>query len=102
LQFGSGQLFESVFHIFDEIIRRYFAAFKKALPDLSQFELMLRFRFMVGTIHMIVVEPPIKKHLMFSKMSKLQPDILMEQIVSFLVAGFCSESPKLQTGVNKK
>ncbi len=98
LHFGSGQLFESVFHIFDEIIERFFAAFKKALPDLSQFDLMLRFRFMVGTIHMIVVEPPIKKHSMFSKMTKLKPDILMEQIVSFLVAGFCSESPKTSNG----
>ena len=102
LQFGSGQLFESVFHLFDEIIKRFFTAFKKALPDLSQSELLLRFRFMLGTIHMIVMEPPIKKHPMFSKMSELKPDILMEQVVAFLVAGFCSESPKLQTRVNKK
>ncbi|TDI93052.1 MAG: TetR/AcrR family transcriptional regulator [Caldithrix sp.] len=102
LQFGSGQLLESVFHLFDENIKRFFAAFTKALPDLSPAELSLRFRFMVGTIHMIVVEPPIKKLSMFSEMSKLQPDILMEQIVSFLVAGFGSESPKPQTGVNNK
>ena len=102
LQFGSGQLLESVFHLFDEIIKHFFVAFKKALPDLSQSELLLRFRFMLGTIHMIVIEPPIKKHPMFSKMSELKPDILMEQVVSFLVAGFCSESPKLQAGVNKK
>ena len=102
LQFGPGQSFESVFHLFDEIIKRFFAAFKKALPDLSQSELLLRFRFMVGTIHMIVVESPIKKHSMFSKTLELKPDILMEQIVAFLVAGFCSKSPKLQTGVNKK
>ncbi len=99
LQSGSGQLFESVFHLFDEIIKRFFIALKRALPDLSKPELLLRFRFMLGTIHMIIIEPPIKKHPMFSKIPELKPDIVMEQIVSFLVAGFYSESPKArQTG----
>ena len=102
LQFGSGQLLESVFHLFDEIIKRFFAAFKKAFPDLSKSELLLRFRFMLGTIQMIVIEPPIKKHPMFSKMSELNPDILMEQVVAFLVAGFYSESPKSGQAGNPK
>ncbi|MFQ5674944.1 MAG: TetR/AcrR family transcriptional regulator [bacterium] len=88
LQFGSGELFESVFHLFDDIFKRFSSAFKKALPGLTEAELLLRFRLMLGTIYMLVIEPPIKKHPLFSEISELPPDEMLEQVVSFLVNGF--------------
>lgn len=94
LQFGSGELFESVFHLFDDIFKRFSAAFKNALPGLTEPELLLRFRLLLGTIYMLVIEPPIKKHPLFSEISELPPDEILEQVVAFLVKGFYSSVPE--------
>ena len=80
--------------IFAEVGMRFSAAIKRALPHLSESEVMWRFKFMLGAMLMVVAPLPLP-----DKLVKLEPapdDInqAIAYVVQFVSAGF--QAPSIQ------
>ncbi len=81
--------------LFGEIGLRFNAAIKKALPHLSDSEVMWRFMFMLGAMHMIVGRLPLPEK--FSKLDPAQHEDMnqvLAYVVQFVSAGF--QAPAVQ------
>lgn len=80
--------------IFTEVVMRFSAAIKRALPYLSESEVMWRFKFMLGAMIMVVAPRPLP-----DKLAKLEPapdDInqAIAYVIQFVSAGF--QAPAVQ------
>ena len=80
--------------IFTEVVMRFSAAIKRALPHLSEIEVMWRFKFMLGAMIMVVAPRPLP-----DKLAKLEPapdDVnqAIAYVIQFVSAGF--QAPAVQ------
>lgn len=87
LQSDSGELHVHLTDFFEDIAKRFLVAFQKALPDLTMAELFLRFKFMLGTMLMIMAHPPVHEKVLCNS-APMDLDSVLAQLIPFLVAGF--------------
>ncbi len=87
LQSDGGELRELFTDLFEEVATRFLAALQKSLPHVSQAELFWRFKFMLGSMFMIMSHPPVHD-VKFIETSELDPESILAQVIPFLVAGF--------------
>ncbi len=90
LQSDTGKFHELVGDLFADVAQRFTAALSTALPDLPKIELMWRFKFMLGTMHMLVAHPPMSKKLAAFNTPEMAVDEIFAIAVRFVAAGFCA------------
>jgi len=72
---------------FDKLIRRFDAAFLRALPGLEPEELFWRIKFMVGALHYSLLTCGKQKHLPVKMRKALDAEGLIQRLVTFTAAG---------------
>jgi AcrR family transcriptional regulator len=72
---------------FDKLIRRFDAAFLRALPGLEPEELFWRIKFMVGALHYSLLTCGKQKHLPVKMRKTLDAEGLIQRLVKFTAAG---------------
>jgi AcrR family transcriptional regulator len=79
---------------FSDVFNKYLMAFKNALPHLSLAELSWRFKFMLGAMHAIMMNPPTPGSSMENETEDM--NIILNYIINFLEAGFLAPSTKTE------
>jgi AcrR family transcriptional regulator len=72
---------------FDKVIRRFDAAFLRALPGLKPEELFWRLKFMWGALHYSLLTCGKQKHLPVKMRKTLDAEGLIQRLVTFTAAG---------------
>lgn len=72
---------------FDKLIRRFDAAFLRALPGLDPEELFWRMKFMFGALHYSLLTCGKQKHLPIKMRKTLDAEGLIQRLVTFTAAG---------------
>lgn len=80
--------------LFAEVGMRFSAAIQQALPHLSESEVMWRFKFMLGAMHMIVARLPLPDKLVKSEPAQEDINQAIAYIIQFVSAGF--QAPAVQ------
>jgi hypothetical protein len=91
-----GEMHAIIHARFIEVIHRFLNAFSRALPHLSHGELLSRFRFMVGAMVIVLVDP-ISRENMPPQPAVVQGDLITDEIplnhfIAFLSAGMRAPS----------
>ena len=87
---GEGLMPELARRHFSEAGRRFWAAFRRALPDLSDAELAWRINFLIGAMSHCLCRAPAEWQVGFD--ATLDPAHMVKELVTFLTAGFRAPS----------
>lgn len=83
-----GKIWAPIFELFEDVVRRYSAAFSRALPQLSKSDLIWRFHFMVGAMCHTLLDTQGISLLSQNNVPLKSTEELIEELVSFTAAGF--------------
>jgi AcrR family transcriptional regulator len=78
---------EFVAEMFEESGKRFLKAFGAALPHLTKTELLWRMRFMMGTVHAVMMPPPLPKQVACYVSNPEDEKTILKTLVPFLTAG---------------
>ena len=93
--YGEGLMPLIVEKHFQAVVTRFFAAMRRALPNLTQSELALRVQFMVGVMAHAMFAVPQEKTLTGAP-PYVAPAILLREMIAFLSAGMRAPSAGLE------
>jgi len=88
----TNKITEFIADLFEEVGRRYFNAFANALPHLNEKDILWRIRFTIGSIHAVMMPPPLPKHVAEHIHDPDDVDEILHHIIPFLVAGLSAPS----------
>ena len=92
----SHHLQQTVDDFFSEVVARFGAAFRRALPALDEEELAWRMHFTVGTMIHTLMEHDRLKRFTRGMCTMSDPDALIERMVTYCAAGM--RAPRTSTG----
>jgi AcrR family transcriptional regulator len=75
------------YKVFAEVIKRFYAAFERALPDLTQAEVKWRMHMMIGVMAFTVAVPAFHSDDEQRALKTHDPDMILNQLVEFIAAG---------------
>lgn len=85
---------------FTEVVRRFVEALQRALPHLSEPEVVCRFHFMVGAmLHTMSGWQLLRDDEMAPECDPLEPPAMMDRLVGFVTAGFQGPAPSGETAL---
>lgn len=79
---------------FEEVVRRYGAAFRRAMPHLDEREVHLRTHFLVGAMAHTLLWSQNMPGPPFGRRKIIPPDEALESLVSFAAAGLGASAPR--------
>lgn len=82
------QIRELIFEQFGEVLRRYMAAFGRALPELETDEIFCRLHFAVGALSHTLLDPHRLRFASADAPAQESLERVIERLVAFVVAGF--------------
>jgi AcrR family transcriptional regulator len=92
--FSEPSEFKMVIHEqFEEVRRRFFAAFQAVLPNLGPEELFWRFHFMVGAMAHTAAAGEILEHISGGHCDQSDPEATLRRMTAFVAAGFKADLP---------
>jgi AcrR family transcriptional regulator len=93
---------EIVRPLFDKLIRRFEAAFLRALPGLDSEELFWRIKFMAGALHYSLLTCGKQKYLPVKLRKTLNAEGLIQRLVTFTAAGLRASVSVSSSNLAKK
>lgn len=87
--------------LFEQVGKCYFDAFIKATPHISEKELMWRMRFTIGSIHAVMMPPPLPKHVEELIQDPEDVEEILGYIIPFLVAGLQAAPVGINNGATQ-
>lgn len=85
-----------VFEEFSTIFQRFHAAFQKSLPMLTPALVAWRMRFMLGTMFSLMIAPPEFEKFKLSNDDSPELEVVFQQIIAFVAAGFRADAAGLE------
>jgi AcrR family transcriptional regulator len=79
---------------FEEVVRRYAAAFRRAMPHLDEREVQLRTHFLVGAMAHTLLWSQNMPGPPFGRRKTIPPDEALESLVTFAAAGLGAATPR--------
>jgi AcrR family transcriptional regulator len=79
---------------FEEVVRRYGAAFRRAIPHLDEREVQLRTHFLVGAMAHTLLWSQNMPGPPFGRRKTIPPDEALESLVTFAAAGLGASGPR--------
>ena len=95
LNSSGGEHFEAIREVFKEIHLRFFPAFQKALPHLSEAELFWRVHFLLGAMCSLLSDPSRLGAMSGGLCDATNADIASAQLCAFLSAGLNADNAKI-------
>jgi len=85
-----GEFWKPVFELFEDVVKAFSGALARALPHLSETELVWRFHFMIGSMCHVLMDTQGIGFLSGDKIDSKDTDLILNEMVAFSAAGFRS------------